>query len=335
VVTRRQFVSAAFWASLGQYITIVLSMASAVILSRLLRPQDFGLFGFVLSWLEISFLVSSWGFQSSLVVYPTREPDFLDTVFWLHCGSLGIGIVTSSIAVVWMLVTHRVMEARILALVSAGGFIQSVSYFFSAVLERDLSFRTLTWINTLSTVLAGAAGIFLAYAGWGVWSLVWGSFLGQVLPMVFLLLQTSYRPSFRFNRAHAKNVISFGGLMFLLRCTDLLSGRMDRILVGSRISYAALGFYSKAISTADWPGRFTSATFTTVALPLYSRLQDEPERFGRAFTLLNALLVRLMVLMALPAFVLAVPLFLTLYGGQWGTAGPIFRLIVGYLMLTP
>jgi PST family polysaccharide transporter len=119
-------------------------------------------------------------------------------------------------------------------------------------------------------------------------------------------------------------MLSFGGYLTGFNTVNYFSRNMDNILIGWRWGPGPLGLYSRAYNLLLLPLQQVNAPAATVAVPAMSRLQDEPDRYRRAYrevlgklTLVTAPLVAFLT--ATSSWTIAIVL-----GPKWHDATAIF-----------
>jgi polysaccharide transporter, PST family len=99
---------------------------------------------------------------------------------------------------------------------------------------------------------------------------------------------------------------------------------MDNVLIGARWGDVQLGFYDRGFRLMLLPVVQIVMPFTRVAVPLLSRLHDDPLRYRAAYLRM----MRTVLLATTPAIGFAIatarPLLLSLLGTRWAEAVPIF-----------
>jgi O-antigen/teichoic acid export membrane protein len=97
--------------------------------------------------------------------------------------------------------------------------------------------------------------------------------------------------------------------------------------VGSLVGVIALGYYDRAYRTAQWPSTLLYALIARTGFYTYARLQDAPERLGRALRMMVWLIAVLALSVALAVVVAAPDLLLLLYGERWVPSAPYLRML--------
>ena len=161
------------WAILqvgGRQLTSLLVFA---ILGVLLAPRDFGLVGMAMAWLSIVQSFSDLGLGAALMQRREIGQAHFSTVFLLNVG-VGVALTLVGAGLSWPAAWffHEPALQPVAIALSLNFLVGSVSAAQAAVAQRELRFRRLAIRDVAGTALGGGAGIGLAAAGWGVWSLV-------------------------------------------------------------------------------------------------------------------------------------------------------------------
>jgi len=108
---------------------------------------------------------------------------------------------------------------------------------------------------------------------------------------------------------------------------NLLTQRIDSLLIGSFLGTVALGYYSVAGRILGSITKMLTGMMNAVAFPVFSRLQGEPDRMRRAFYEAT----QLTSLVTLPAFLGLVAIAPDAipwgFGAKWGQSVPVMRVL--------
>jgi PST family polysaccharide transporter len=196
-----------------------------------------------------------------------------------------------------------------------------------AILSRKLAFKSLAIRSLIAMLIGSAVGMTMALLGYGVWSLV-GQQLGIGLVEVIVLWSVSdWRPGLNISAKHLRELFSFGINIVGLNALTFLNSHSDNLLIGYYLGDVALGYYTIAYRLLTVMTELLTKTINQVALPTFSRLQQEPERLRSAFYKAT----QLTSLIAFPAFigvsVLAPDLVPVVFGSQWTPSIPVMQIL--------
>jgi PST family polysaccharide transporter len=262
----------------------------------------------------------------------------VNALFWINVAvGAGLAAVMAGLGPVlaWFYVQPRLKA--IAALVSLTFLIAGLRAQPEALLRRQMRFSALAVRNVVSLALGVSLAIALAWKGAGYWAVVTAPVMTQFLQMAVSWILIQWRPGLPRRCAEVRSMVVFGGN---LAASFLMFGvhrNADNVLVGWYWGASPLGLYSRAYSLLMLPLRQLNSPIAGVAIPAFSTIQGDQERFARYY--LRA--VSLMVWIGGPffgfLFVGAEPVIKLALGGQWHEAAPVFRMLaisgLGQLLL--
>lgn len=318
----------------GGYISFAFNLAGNIILARLLLPGDFGIFALVASVAEVLSLLAGLSFSQG-IIQMAGEPDIEDTAYLLTVRVAGVllGVGILSAGVMWALRGQTV--ALLLLVVFAVRLITTISYVYSAQLEREFRYRGISAMRVASAVGGVSVALVLAATGAGVWSLVGRETVVILVTYAGLRSITGWRYGGRYNPRTASRLIRFAARMLVTRTFEALHYRADVFVLGFAAGTVALGFYDRARFLAELGYYAVSFAAIQVAFPLYSRFQADPEHLASSYRLVHYFLIRAMVPVLLVMAVLPRELVTLLYGAKWEQTVAPLRSLAGYAFVLP
>jgi O-antigen/teichoic acid export membrane protein len=298
----------------------VLELLMLVVLARLLPPAEFGLFGIALVALSALKRFSQVGLDIALVQRKEENVDaYLDTAFTIQ---LIRGLLVATVAylaapgVAWF---FGEPEATTLLRVAAlATLFQTASNPGTMYFRKDLEFHkqfVYTTSGTLARVVVSIA--FAVFVEATAWALVVGLVAGNALMMVVSYLIHDYRPRPGFDLGKARELVDYGKWILGSSVVSFLYTEGDDVFVGRVLGPGALGAYQLAYRLSNAPATEISHTISQVAMPAYSKVQDDIGALRAGFH--RAL--RLSVLVSLPVGVgiaVVAPVFVpTVLGDGW------------------
>lgn len=321
-------VRGAFWLAGDQFGSRVIDLAFAVILARLLLPEHFGLLAMAATSTAFFRLFANLGLGAAIVQRREVDEEYLSTAFWANLAAgVVLFLVVAVSGEVLGLVLREPRVGTVVLVLSLRFLIASGSATQVAMISRRLDYRALALRSIGSTAIGGVAGVALAYAGMGVWSLV-GQELGSTIAGTVLLYRaTGWRPRRQFSWAKFKDLWSFGGPVLLSRLFSYLVRNSDNILVGRYLGASALGFYAFGFSIFAAPLNDFSSIVHRVMFSALSRLQEDERRFKRGFLLATRYTTMILMPIMTGLAVVAPLLVVVVFGPRWAPSGPVVSLL--------
>lgn len=319
-------------------VTLVLGFVRAVLLARLLLPEHFGVAALALFFLNLAGQLRSFGFDNALIHKKDANEQVLSTYFTLRMG-LALGTLVLLVASV-PVITRFYPDMPLLGPVLLAYVGISVFKAFNAVqvtiLNKQLAFRYIAITDVLSSVTMTIVAPYLAWQGWGVWSIVAEQFSGIFMRTLSIwIFYRPWRPRIGWDRDIARWFWDFGVKVWMSGNLNFLLDRFDDFWTGTFLGKTPLGYYSKAYEFAGYPRKVVANPLVSVFFPTFARLQDEPIRLARAFFRMTSLMLRFGFWFSL-VFVIGAPEFIRLFiGEKWLPMVVTFQLMIVYTLFDP
>ena len=316
------------WATIDRMGTMGLQFIVNLILARLLLPADFGAIEMIMIFILVSQVFIDGGFGSALIQRKDSDQTDFSTIFYWNLG-VGLalyGIIYISAPLIAQFYALPILSdvLRVLGLLLVTNSIISIQ---TTRLQKVLAFRQLAVINISATFLGGILALYMAYAGYGVWSLVALMLSSGALRIIMFYFVTRWLPSLTFSIASLKRLFRFGGYLLCANLLQTACQNIQGLIIGKRFSASQLGYYSQASKLNSIAGYTLPQIIVQVMYPVYSQIQDERERLI-ATMLMNFRVIAFAIFPLLFTLILiAQPLIDTLYGGIWAPCVPYFRIL--------
>jgi O-antigen/teichoic acid export membrane protein len=259
------------WTMAGYGTSQVLKLASTLVLARLLiDPSVFGLVALVNVFLSGLEAVSDLGIGLDVVQHPRgEEPVFLDTGFIVQAGrSVLLALIAVLLAVPFAAFYHQ-PEVRSLAIVGAlSTGIRGFASMSIWLMTRKVQLGKLTAVNVAGDATGLLVSIIWALISPTAWALVAGKVATSFAYVIASHLVADRLPLLRVERKAARDMLIFGGGIFLSSATYFLAGESERLVVGKFATVAELGCFSLALSMSYAPFGILQRIISNVFFPM-------------------------------------------------------------------
>ena len=305
-----------------------ISSIALIVLSRLLVPEAFGLVALASVFTAFASVFLDQGFGAAIVQRKELEPEHLDTAFWITIAS---GLIMTSIGVAGSgLIAGLFKEpdlAPVIRWLSLSFVISALSSTQIAILQRKLAFKALAARSLAAAMMGGVVGVSLAFAGFGVWSLVAQDLASGVAGVFVLWRASEWRPGLNLSRKHYKELFTFGISVIGNNTLKVLMRRSDDLLIGYFLGPVLLGYYTIGYQLLLFITRLVTEITDAVAFPAFSRLQHNPARLRNAFYRVT----QYTSLLAFPVFIglasVAQELVPVVFGAKWAPSIPVMQVL--------
>lgn len=316
--------SAVAWRWGTQVLAQIITWTSTIAVVRLLEPSDYGLFAMTQAVITALAFLNGQSFATSLIQTDRIDDRRIGQVFGM------LLLLNGTLAAVQFLSAPLVARYYGEPLVADLLRIQAVMFLtipFIALpqelLARRIEFRSQGLVTLFCALVGAGTALALAWAGFGVWALVWAAvamFVTRAAGLTFAA-RVLVRPVF--DLRGAGDLITFGGALTICQFFWIVQSQSDIVIAGRSFDPHALGLYAEALFlTLILTGRFLPP-INEVAFPAYAELHKAGEPLAPHF-LRTA---RTVLMVTAPAYVglalVAEPAVLTLFGAKWGAMAPI------------
>lgn len=318
------------WNTIDKVSSQVLYAVTGVILANVLSKSDFGLVGAMLVFQAFASLFVESGFSSALI--QKKEPTETD-----YCSVLyfNLGMSIAIYAILWFcapLIADIFGDERLVGL----SRVMFLSFILNAAaivqtnrLMKQMTVAKIAIGNTIGLVASGIVGIWLAFAGFGAWAIVWQTIVLAAVKSGFLWLTSGWLPRARFQLAALKSVFSVGSSVMISSFLNTVSLNIYSFVIGAYYNLSKLGCYTQADKWSKMGIMSMSQILTSSFLPVLSKFQDDKERFQNAMRKMNRFTAYLLFPSTFLLVTCAEPIFHILFGTKWDEAIIMFQILMG------
>ena len=304
------------------------SIAFTLLLTKLLAPEAFGIIAMMSVFFELANMVVNSGLQQALIRSASVSDTDLSTAFISN-------ILFSAVAYLGLFFIAPVAadfyeQPALTNLIRVAGvvlFINSLVLVQDTLLRRQMRFRAIMYATVTGTLGSGVLALFLAYSGFGVWSLVFQMIAARLFTGVIIWLQAAWRPTWEFSTASFWQMFRFGYKLLLESTIDVLYRNSFFVVIGKLFSAELVGLYFLASRINDLIAPQISGAVSQASFPALSTLQDKPydlrEMYRRIISITMFLVAPLIAGMA----VLSPLVFEVLLDSRWRQSAIFLQLL--------
>jgi O-antigen/teichoic acid export membrane protein len=277
---------------------------------------------------SVAYIFTDLSLGSALIQRPQISETDRSTVFWtsLVAGGVmtlvGIGLAPAAGAFF-----HNSDVVPLFAVASFLAFISSLDTTQTALLTRDMRFRSLEIRQIVSTLVGAAAALAMALAGLGAWTIIGQALVTAVVSVALVWHLSGWRPRWTYSRASLRTFGSFGLKTLAAKLLGYLITYTDNLLIGRYLGARALGVYSVAYNVMFLPVSRIAEPVQVVFYSAFAKLQDEPQRLGRAWLRGTELITSITVPAFLGLAIIAPDFVPVVLGDRWHDAVPVLQLL--------
>lgn len=312
----------------SQWTRFVLRIGSTAVLSRLLAKDDFGLVAMVTAFTGFASLFADAGLTQAAMRARELSREQASSLFWINLGVATVVAVLVALCSPLIALFYGKEQLTLIASVASVSLIAgALGAQHVAMLQRELRFGALAMAETVGNVAGVALAITMAALGAGYWALVAQVIATSSITSIGAWLGTGWRPLRPGIAPGTRALLSTGSHLSGTEVLNYVGVNADAVILGKFSGEGPLGEYSRAQGLLLMPLTQIIGPFTKVAVPLLSRVQDQPERFARAYYRMCSLVALVSTPLIAILMVGARDIVLIMLGRKFADAASLFQIL--------
>jgi len=298
-----------------------------IVLARILGPEPYGLVALALIFISIGNLILDPGLSAGLV--QKKEINNKDIYYVFTIQVLLTLIICGLIICLAPLIAKFSNKSEIipvLQILSIALFFQSLGQTSIALLKRRMLFNRIQQSGIVSYLVGYLAiGLPLAYAGYGVWSLVFAQLAQGVLYLI--LIYGAAPHSLRFNFRDPGELSPFGINILGANIANWIISNYDNTSIGWAYGTTSLGLYNRAWNLALTPVGIVVNSCQGVLFTTSSKLQESIGRVKDGLLGVFCFIGITLFPFSICESFIAYDLVQFVYGDKWLNSAPILAVL--------
>jgi len=267
------------WSMIDKFGFQVVAFLVGVITMRIIAPYDFGLIGALAIITILSNIFVDSGFTAALVRRQNNTNSEYTSVFYFN---LAIAVVLYLLLTLLLPAISRFFEKP--ELINLGHFlflgviINAFGIIPNILLVKSFSFKQISLANLISAVISGIVVIWLALLGFGYWALAWQIILQNALRVIIIWFFSKWKPTKKPAFKIIKELFAFSSILLLTSTISASTKYLYTMIIGKLHSMGDLGQYRQADKFQQIPSTIVSGALSSVAYPVFIKLNSEKER---------------------------------------------------------
>jgi len=316
------------WNLINQVISQFIFIWFSIYLARLLGPQAYGLVGMVTVLSGFAVIFVDFGFTSSIIYYQIEAEKKLSSIFWFNIFAASI------IYLIFFILAPTIAKfynepqlVKLTRVICFGIIISAFSSMQATLLSKEINFKKKVIIQWFSTIVSYSVGFFLAFKGYGVWSIVFMSLVNNFVNSVILWLTSSWKPSFYFSLEELKGLTKYSTNIGATSIFTYLTRNLDNFIVAKFLGQTDLGLYTNAYRLMMLPVTNVAGIFGSVLFSGFSKLGDDLNKMADIYLKTVKVISFVTFPLMIGIFSISQDLIMIMYGHKWMGAVPLIRIL--------
>lgn len=316
----------------SRYTSTLLGLGFAMILARILTPEDYGIVAVALVFTNFFSNFADMGISNGIIQYKKLTDEDIASIFSLT-GVLGVilGILFFAFSFVIASFYGNTVYVPLGALLALNLSISTWNIVPNSLLLKDKQFVLLAKRNVWIPFMTSVASVFMAWGGLAYYALVLQSLLAALLMFVYNWQTARSKYGlyilWKLRLDGLRKIFGYSAYQFLFSVINYFARNLDNLLIGRLWGAAVLGFYDKAYRLSCYPNQMLSHVITPVLQPILSDYQDDKKFIYEKYVKILKFLSLIGSFICLFLYFFAADVIYIVYGEQWNTAVPYLKLL--------
>ena len=316
------------WVFLEKGLLTIIQFISLIVLSRILGPEDYGVYGVMAIFIAVSDMLVDSGFSGAIVQKKDINTTDINTLLF---SNIAIGLVLYIILFLFAPLIEQYYEIPYLSsyirVLGISILVFALSQAQNAIIIRNLQFRKSAVINIVASIIALVAAIWLAKKGYGVWALIYQSLLNSIVVTLLMWLTTKTRIGMRVSKESFSFFWNFGSNVLAVNILDTIVNNITTSIIPKIDSIGKSGLFFQATKISNIPINIIGLSVDKFSFPVLSKEKN------RILFLEKARLInRYLIFIIIPIFPLlsycAFPVIQLVLGDKWIEVAPYFSVLI-------
>lgn len=336
-ISKKQFINGTLWKILETFMTVGTSFIVSWILAILLGADAFGVIAIANVVINFSEILLSGAFSAPLIQKDdVTDADYTSVLgFSLVVSAVLYGLVFLFAPIVADIYDQEILT-RVLRLISLIFFFQAFGSVRTAIISRNMKFKTLSLCTIIASVTSGIIGIVLAKCEFGVFSLVAQKLSYQVILNVLLFIIIKWKPQTKgLSFSRVKGLLSFGSKVLGSSLASYVSDSSVTLVTGKAYSVTDLGYCTKGTQYPCDLSIFSFQAVATSLFPTLSSYQSNPDAQKNIMRKVVSTVTFLLFPMMIGMLTVSGRLIAFMLPDEWIFAVPYMKIACVYYCATP
>ena len=310
--------------TLATVASFILSLISVVVVSRILTPEEIGVFSVAVSVISYTHILRDFGVGQYFVQLKEITRDHLRagfTVMLLISWSMALILFSLRVPLAAFF-KHHGLET-VFATLAINFLILPFGSPIMSMLKREMRFDRLAIVSVMNSVVQVGVTVGTALAGESYMSMAWGSIAGNAANVVLMSCMKPEIALLTPTRRGLSTVLSFGSKSSAGSLVGELGVSGPDLILGKTLGFTSVAIFSRASSLNNMLLGKVNDIVRQIFLPAFAQGIREGKRpadmYADAMRLITGVTVPLLSALA----ILAQPMILFFFGQQWQDAGAL------------
>lgn len=334
--TKKKVVSSLFWKFAERIGAQGVNLIVSIVLARILLPEDYGIVALVTIFITISNVFIESGLPTALI--QKKDADDLDFSSVFYCNiviSIILYIIIFLLSPLVAKFYNNQQLVLVLRVLSISVIIAGLKSVQNAYVSKKMIFKKFFVCTSIGTIGSAFVGIWMAYGGYGVWSLITQQLFNTIVDTIMLWVTVKWRPILKFSFVRLKELYKFGWKILCSGLIEAIYNELYGLAIGKIYASEQLAYYNRGNQFPKLITDNVNGSISSVMLPALSNEQVNNDKLKSMLrsAIKTCSFILFPLLFGLAA--VAEPVIKILLTEKWLPAVPLMQLLCFSYVLWP
>ena len=272
-------ISSVVWKFMERIGAQLVSMIVAIIIARILSPEDYSVVSLVTIFFTFANILISGGFNASLIQKKNADAEDYSVVLYISLICSIVIYVILFFTAPWISRIYR--QPSIILIIRVMGLslpVNAVKSIWCAYISANLDFKKFFFSTLGGTIASAFIGIGMALNGAGAWALVAQQMTNICIDTLILICTTRIKFVRKISFDRVKSLFKYGWGILLSSLLGTIYTQIIPLVIGVKYTAADLAFYTKGRSFPELISSTSVNTLSAVMFPTMAKFQDDKEK---------------------------------------------------------
>ena len=318
------------WTTLSTIVMAIVQILRLSILARFLDKTDFGIVAILTLILGFSQIFCDLGFATALMYKKDITRKEFSSLYWLQFSLfILMYVLFLCLSKPLAMFYEEASLAFLLPIVMIDLLFKGIGRLYEVMLQKNFRFKLMALRNIIASILSLIVAVFLAFEGYGVYSLILSTLFNTILVNVwnFIAGFRDIRLMFYCSFGEVKTLCKIGIFQTGSQILDYVSTKIDIIILGKVLGTYDLGLYNLAKELILRALDVLNGIANKVALPYFAKMQDSHVALRFNYCKLMKLLASVNIPICAMMGALSIPIVDIMYGFDYKEVAPLLSIL--------
>lgn len=232
---------------LQKHLQLLVNIASVMILSRLISPEETGVFSIGVAIAALTHAIRDFGVGNFLVKEHEITPEKVQTAFTISLLIAAVlGLVLFAVSFPVAAFYNEPKVATVIWITTLGLLVSPFSTIALALMLRGQRFVDMLKVSMSGAIANAAISILFGWLGFGAIALALGQLASALVLVLAANLVLRDHTPYRLSLAHWHDISRFGFHMTVSGVSEQMGQRASDLVVGKQVGFSGVGLLSRS-----------------------------------------------------------------------------------------